>query len=209
MVDAVMNISNKSIEAIIGFEVTSEEYYNRNYLHPTWPGGDSGVTVGVGYDLGMNRRETIIMDWTANVNLNTVALLADQAGITGQAARLRIIGLLKQVIVPYSSALHVFTNNTLPRFYRAAIQVYPGLDLLNADTQGAIVSLVYNRGNKLTGDTRTEMKELVPLIACADYTGIADAIARMKRLWIGEGLDGLIARREAEANLVLQSIMEV
>ncbi len=204
-----MNISDKAINMIIGFEVTDEATYNRLYLHPTWPGGDSGVTVGIGYDLGMKNRERIIMDWTANVNLNTVALFADQAGITGQDAKLRIVGLLKAAIVPYSSAIHVFTNNTLPRFYKSALQVYPGLDLLNADTQGAIVSLVYNRGNKLTGDRRVEMRELVPLIAAADYKGIADCIDRMKHLWVGKGLDGLIARREAEAALVSQSIAEV
>ena len=67
-----MQLSKKSIDAIIAFEVTSPEYYEKHYQNPTWPGGDSGVTVGIGYDLGQNNRETIIMDWTGNVNLNFV-----------------------------------------------------------------------------------------------------------------------------------------
>ena len=87
------------------------------------------------------------------------------------------------------------------------IRTYPGLDKLNPDTQGAIVSLIYNRGNKLTGDSRTEMAELVPLIQNADYSGIADAIERMKRVWIGkEGMAGLIERREVEAKIVTDSL---
>lgn len=68
-------------------EVTSEEVYNKKYINPIWPGGDSGVTVGIGYDLGMNNRETIIMDWTGNVNLNSVSILSNLAGITGQKAK--------------------------------------------------------------------------------------------------------------------------
>jgi hypothetical protein len=201
-----MQLSKKSIDQIISFEVTSEEVYNKKYINPIWPGGDSGVTIGIGYDLGMNNRETIIMDWTGNVNLNSVSILSNLAGITGQKAKESLTPLVKSVVVPYSSAYNVFVNNTLPRFCKAALKVYPGLDKLNPDTQGAIVSLVYNRGNKLTGETRTEMAELVDLIAKQDYVGIASAIARMQRIWANKGLDGLLTRRRIESRIVLDSI---
>lgn len=201
-----MQLSKKSIDQIISFEVTSEEVYNKKYINPIWPGGDSGVTIGIGYDLGMNNRETIIMDWTGNVNLNSVSILANLAGITGQKAKESLTSIVKGVIVPYSSAYNVFVTNTLPRFCKAALKVYPGLDKLNPDTQGAIVSLVYNRGNKLTGETRTEMAELVDLIAKQDYVGIASAIARMQRVWANKGLDGLLTRRRIESRIVLDSI---
>lgn len=200
-----MNISQKAIDQIIEFEVTSEALYNRRYLHPIWPGGDSGVTVGIGYDLGFNSRETIIRDWTGEVNLNFVSLMADLAGVTGERAKAKCTGLVKNITVPYSAAINVFTEKTLPRYYKMALNTYPGLDELNADTQGAIVSLVYNRGTKLTGERRTEMNDLVSLIALKDYAGISDAILRMKRLW-GSELQGLITRREVEAALVADSI---
>ena len=38
-----------------------------------------------------------------------------------------------------------------------------------------------------------------------DLADIAKQLRAMKRLWVGKGLDGLIARREAEARLVEQS----
>lgn len=215
-----MQLSKKSIDAIIAYEVTSPEYYDKRYQSPTWPGGESGVTVGIGYDLGMNRRETIIMDWTGNVNLNFVSLMADLAGISGIDARNKIVGLVKNIVVPYSSAYNVFVNNTLPKFCREAIKVFPGLDKLNPDTQGAIVSLVYNRGDRTKDiDTkahdREEMRDLVVAIAVGDYGKIASEIKSMERLWDGipdyEGdketkVAGLMSRREDEAKMVMDSL---
>ncbi len=36
-------------------------------------------------------------------------------------------------------------------------------------TRGALVSMIYNRGNKLEGDRRKEMRAIVDLVAKADY----------------------------------------
>jgi GH24 family phage-related lysozyme (muramidase) len=83
--------------------------------------------------------------------------------------------------------------------------IYPELDTLNEDTRGALVSMIYNRGNKLDGDSRKEMRAIVDLVAKTDYEGIADQIERSKRLW-ENGLDGLVKRREEEADLILNSL---
>jgi GH24 family phage-related lysozyme (muramidase) len=80
------------------------------------------------------------------------------------------------------------------------------MDLLNDDTKGALVSVVYNRGNRLEGDSRAEMRAIVDLIAKQDYEGIAEQIEKSKRLWEGKGLDGLVTRRESEADLVRDSM---
>jgi GH24 family phage-related lysozyme (muramidase) len=69
-----------------------------------------------------------------------------------------------------------------------------------------LVSVVYNRGNKLEGDSRAEMRAIVDLIAKQDYEGIAEQIEKSKRLWEGKGLDGLVTRRESEADLIRESI---
>lgn len=84
--------------------------------------------------------------------------------------------------------------------------IYPQLETLNEDTRGALVSMIYNRGNKIEGDSRKEMKAIVDLVAKKDYEGIADQIERSKRLWENKGLDGLVKRREEEADLILQSL---
>jgi GH24 family phage-related lysozyme (muramidase) len=50
------------------------------------------------------------------------------------------------------------------------------------------------------------MRAIVDLVAKADYEGIADQIERSKRLW-ENGLDGLVKRREEEADLILNSLI--
>ena len=85
-------------------------------------------------------------------------------------------------------------------------KIYPQLEQLNEDTQGALVSMVFNRGTGLTGDSRTEMRAIVDLVAKKDYEGIAEEIEKSKRLWEHRGLDGLVIRREAEADMIRNSI---
>ena len=46
------------------------------------------------------------------------------------------------------------------------------------------------------------MRNIKVLIPKRDYKKIADELRHMKRIWVGKNLDGLIERREAEANLV-------
>jgi GH24 family phage-related lysozyme (muramidase) len=62
--------------------------------------------------------------------------------------------------------------------------------------------LVFNRGTKLTGDSRIEMRNIKTLIPLKKYKEIASEIKKMKRLWRGKNLDGLLERRDAEAKMV-------
>ena len=73
-------------------------------------------------------------------------------------------------------AREVFYVSTLPRYAKDTRGIYPGVENLPADAQGALLSLVYNRGSKLTGDTRKEMKEIVALVAAKNLNGIAAQI---------------------------------
>ena len=54
----------------------------------------------------------------------------------------------------------------------------------------------------MQGDSRLEMRNIRVLVPKRDYKGIAQELRKMKRIWEGKGLDGLLARREAEAKLV-------
>jgi hypothetical protein len=45
-------VSQKAIDLIVFYEVNDEPTYTRRYTAPTWPGGASGVTIGIGYDIG-------------------------------------------------------------------------------------------------------------------------------------------------------------
>ena len=180
-------------------------------LAPSWPGGASGVTFGRGYDLGYNSEEQIKRDWSAHVNGNVLAFMVSCAGVKGETAKKRITPQTRVLKITSDAAREVFENRTLPRFIKLAQDTYPGFDELNEDTRGALVSLVFNRGSSFgvegqpSWESRREMRELAPLVLAKDYEGIAATIKAMGRLWVGKGLDGLIARRHAEAALCIDS----
>jgi GH24 family phage-related lysozyme (muramidase) len=194
-------VSQKAIDLILDSEGCD--------LSPSWPSGASGVTYGHGYDLGYNSEEQIRRDWLAFVNGNVLAFMISCAGIKGEAAKRKITPQTKILRITPDAAREVFENRTLPRFIKLARDTYPGFDELNEDTRGALVSLVFNRGsafgveNQPSWESRREMRELAPLVLAKDYEGIATTIKAMSRLWVGKGLDGLIARRHAEAALCI------
>lgn len=194
-------ISKKAIDLILESEGCD--------LAPSWPGGASGVTFGRGYDLGYSSEEQIKKDWAAHVNGNVLAFMVSCAGVKGETAKKRITTETKILRITSDAAREVFENRTLPRFIKLARDTYPGFDELNEDTRGAIVSLVFNRGSSFgvegqpSWDSRREMRALAPLVLAKDYEGIAATIKAMGRLWVGKGLDGLIARRHNEAALCI------
>ena len=91
-----------------------------------------------------------------------------------------------------------------------ASQAFPEFEKLPLDVQGALVSLVYNRGTSMVDDSpedrRREMRAIRDAVAESDLQEIADELRVMKRLWVGKGLDGLLKRRDAEAELVESAI---
>lgn len=194
-------VSRRALDKLIEFEITSEAAYTKKYQKPIYPGGESGATIGIGYDLGHNSKSTIDTDWRGKLGDADLELLKTAAGVKGAAAGNLIAGL-KCVNVPYPAACEVFYVRTLPRYASATREIYPGIEKLPADAQGALLSLIYNRGSKLGGDRRREMQEIAALVAAKDLDGIADRIAAMKRLWDKNKLPGLHARRDDEAGLV-------
>jgi hypothetical protein len=189
----------QGFQLILDHEVGGGERYYRSHLaRPTWPGAASGVTVGIGYDLGYNSPPVILSDWAA---VPPAPRLAAVSGIRGRPAAAEA-ARLRDILIPWAAAEDVFARVTLARYYGLACRTYPGLDRLAPPAQWALVSLVFNRGSSLAGPRRAEMRRIRALVPRADYRAIAAEIRAMKRHWRGQGVDGLIARREAEAQLV-------
>ena len=55
---------------------------------------------------------------------------------------------------------------------------------------------------------RLEMRQIRDAMQAADFSPIPDLIRSMKRLWQGKGLDGLLARRDAEAALFEKGLLQ-
>ena len=199
-------ISKKAIDLIIQFEIGGRTYYDKALQKPTYPGGESGVTIGIGYDLGYNTEKQFLADWSPSLNLNFVNALRPLCGLKGEKVKGLLRGEVLNVRIPYNIAYDVFVKTSVPRYYKATLSIYPQLAELNEDTQGALVSMIYNRGTSLNGERRKEMRNIVALVANKDYEGIAEEIENSKRLWEHKGMDGLVLRREAEADLIRDSI---
>lgn len=166
-----------------------------------WPGGDSGITIGLGYDLGYESAGDFQNDWQPLLSAGDFTALTQVIGLKGTDAKAKAPGL-KTIKIKSSDAESVFLERSVPKYQKLTQQAFPGVDDLPADAQGALFSLVYNRGAGMNGDSRAEMRAIRDLVPQGDLQGIADQIRAMKRLWEGKGLDGLLKRRDAEADLV-------
>ncbi len=200
---ASMQCSRRSLELIIEFEVGSAKRYEQKYRTPIWPRGESGVTVGIGYDLGHVTKQELESDWGPHLEEPAARRVAGRARSHRRSAEQLAANLKSQVDVPYAAAEQVFYVNTLPRYATRTLAAFPGAERLPADAQGALLSLVYNRGSGLKGETRTEMAEIRRILA-ADGGNKLELIAaqfeRMTRLW--PAVKGLRDRRMKEGGLV-------
>jgi GH24 family phage-related lysozyme (muramidase) len=170
-----------------------------------WPGGASGITIGYGYDLGQEPADDFHADWTSYLAAADLALLNGVLGLTGAAAQAKAASL-KSIHIKQSDSQTVFLNRSVPKYQALTLSAFPGVDALPADAQGALLSLVYNRGTSMNGDSRSEMRAIRDAVPSGNLQAIAEQLRAMKRLWVGKGLDGLLKRRDAEADLVASCI---
>jgi peptidoglycan hydrolase-like protein with peptidoglycan-binding domain len=61
-------------------EVTSAKTYERNFRRPCLPPGDSGVTIGIGYDLRFVDRAGLVADWGNVLSDEAIDLLTGVIG---------------------------------------------------------------------------------------------------------------------------------
>jgi len=194
-------ISPDAISLIVAFEITSAAHYSRALSRPTWPQGRSGVTIGIGYDLGYASAGDIKEDWLSIVDASTVARLLSVQGIKGPGASDAARGI-QDVEIVWDAAYRNFVQAL--RYYAGeTIHYFPNTDQLSPDSFGALVSLVYNRGSATAPvlddpiDRRLEMREIKQLCLARQFDKVPDEIRKMKRLW----QNGLVRRRELEALL--------
>jgi hypothetical protein len=195
-------LSPNAFKLILDYEVGGGEgYYNKYLKRPCWPKGASGVTIGVGYDLGYNSETQFQEDWGGIINDSDFNRLRKCLGFKGSVANSKLSSV-RDIEIPWDSALNVFKKNTIPRFIKLTLKAFPDADKMHPDAFGALVSIVFNRGSSLKGSRRIEMARIRDLVPSKNYSAIAQEIHNMKRIWKGKGLDGLLRRRDKEASLV-------
>jgi hypothetical protein len=190
-----MNLSKRGIKAIIGWETGGETEYDRN---PEWPGEASGITIGIGWDLGHTPATETARAWSPHLDQQTLAALIGVANRRGEDAKF-ILPHVRHLVVPWDAALAVFKDVTVPTWYLRTLRIYPQAEELPGDCAAALVSLVFNRGANLTGERRREMCNIQALLKTGNLKEIPNQFREMVRLWPNS--KGLRRRRGEEADL--------
>lgn len=155
-------------------------------LHPRVPTengqpiAQSGITIGIGYDLGQNSADEIRRDWSAYLPAETVDRLVVAANRRRDAA-LALQPSLRDITIPYNLALQVYYNRSLPDFVTQTESIYPGAaNQINPTALAALASMVFNRGASLTGPSRLEMRQIRDAIAGNHLELIPDLLRAMR-----------------------------
>jgi hypothetical protein len=193
--------SQAAINLIVMEEVSSKGLYEAKYTHPEWPGGASGVTIGIGYDCGYSTPTIIQADWGDKLPLTMVGALEAVAGIHGSAAASHAHELRGVVTVPWAAAMAVFIGRDIPKWEGIVAHALPNTERLASDSFGALVSLAYNRGASFStaGDRYREMRAIRDHMAKEQFAEIPAEFRSMRRLW--PNVVGLRNRRDHEAAL--------
>jgi len=195
-----LKISDTAVNLIKSFEGCAP--------NPEWPGGDSGITLGYGCDIGVDPKS--LSAWQNYLSAGDLKRLEAVKGLTGQAAR-KALASVKSIAIHGDDAEAVFVDYTLPSEITTTLKYFPGSEKLPPDSFGALVSLVYNRGPGVEGERRTEMKAVRDALKAGSVSDEARAvewpkvvveIAKMVRLWPDKPTaSNLSGRRLAEAAL--------
>jgi len=197
-------IAPEAVSLIVTCEVISRSYYERKLMSPIWPGGRSGVTFGIGYDLGYQTKEDLHQDWAGLLGQNNLDALTSACLVTAENAE-NLIGFFQDVSVSWTVARAQF-DQFLKLVAGQTLNTFPSATTLGSLAFGALVSLIYNRGGQLKVDPkdpldrRREMRAIRDLLAAGRIDEVPDQIRQMKRLW-PTGQSGLLKRREAEATM--------
>ena len=155
------SISPLAKDLLIRFEVSGAKIYNAKYRRPVWPKGESGVTIGIGYDLGFSTTALLEEDWRDLMDNSSIERLKDACGVRGLEAS-SLVAFVQDVDVPWSAA-----NGQLDRMLRfvcgETLNAFPAAQTLSPNSFGALVSVVYNRGGNLKspeGDPRDRRREM-------------------------------------------------
>ncbi|MGY0559257.1 calcium-binding protein [Luteimonas sp. A277] len=186
-------------------EMLSDERYEETPYVPAAANTSSGVTIGYGYDLGHQLAERIRSDLASYYSPEDVEALAALAGLTKEKATDQLPSVAG-ISISRESALN-FAFDLKRRYAQETVNIYPEVINLHPHCQGALLSLVFNRGaGSLRKASRIEMGQIQDALRSGAPEEVPGLIRSMKRVWEGRNLGGLIKRREREAVLFEEGV---
>lgn len=203
-------ISKKGYDFIVGWETGGKAYYEKVIKgKPIWPGYQSGITIGCGYDLGYHTLAGFKADWSHSIPADDVKRLSATIGLhttstMSEAEAKAWVKKLSDIVVSWDIAIKQFDAAKMPNLIAQLYGGLDNLDQLHEDSRSALLSLVFNRGPafKKTGDRYMEMRKIASLMTAGtaiSFAAIPAQFRSMKRIWGTKS--SLSKRREEEAVL--------
>ncbi len=191
-----LKASEQTIKFILSYEGFKKYAYvpkdkNGNVL------GSSGITIGYGYDLGQQSSSQIASDLNGLYTSAEIIKFQSVAGLKGENA-VNKLSTVSDIITTKDIGVKL-SRISKARYAQYTYNIYPEIINLHPHCQGALLSIVYNRGSGLSGNRRKEMRNIQTHLQNGEYNKIAKEITDMKRLWSAETARGLLLRRDKEA----------
>ncbi len=110
-------ISPDAHKLVLEFEVGGRKGYKQTYCHPERPPDPSGITIGLGYDLGYSILTQWDEDWKALLGGDEFDKLRATVGKKSGSAQ-SLLPALRSITIPWTAAEHVHQISTVPRSLR-------------------------------------------------------------------------------------------
>lgn len=203
-------ISRLAYDFVVRWETGGRAYYERVIGgRPVWPEFASGITIGCGYDLGYHSLARFEADWSGRLPradldrlATTIGFRTDEPDRAAKVVRAKaLVRSLADIVVPWDVAIAQFDAAKMPKLVGDLYRALDNLDRLHPHCRGALLSLVFNRGDggfASSKDRFREMREIAGLMRGgqrADFAQIPDLLRSMQRVW---GEDSSLARRRRE-----------
>lgn len=202
---APSSIDPAVVALVVRWEVGGPAQYVRKYQGVICPGGASGPTVGIGFDLGTQTPAEIRAAWASSPYVDA---LASGSGVVGPDACNAWRAQHQGIRIPYDDAIRTFTAHDWPRYSAMAARAYRnGWAGLTYPHQAALTSNGYNRGFSFLGSRRTEMREVRDTCVPSNNAPCTAGQLRAScRVWDSQPdiRKGLCARRHAEADFAVR-----
>jgi hypothetical protein len=162
-----------------------------------WPGGCSGPTVGVGFDLGYASPQTVELVFHGLVDSTTMQVLLSAHGVHGSRSLAWVLDhpvhiTRQQADVTFFRVTRIYWHETEKRFGS-------GVDKLDPTVKGVLLSLVMNYGG-----SNSALDPVAVEISNGNIVGLAETV---RTLSIGSTIDShmqtaLTKRRRVEHDFV-------
>lgn len=160
-----------------------------------WPGGQSGVTLDPGFDLGYQKREQLEKYYASLLTDEQMQACLRSGDVRGEAAdrRIQASGVLRSILLTRAEASALFPMVARPYWTRVA-QRFPALldERVPPAVHTVFLSLAYNRGA-----ANDALAQLAEPLAERNWMILADHIEAMQDR---HPVEGVTKRRDEEAS---------